>query len=498
MEAGETLHGAGYSPQEGETLLRVISDTTNDAIIMMDEEYNVTSWNKTAQTTFNYTPQDILGKNMLDTLIAEQFHQTLIKNLCALRDDETCGIGTPFYIMAFGKDRQEVFCRLNISAIRVGGKVQTVMVIRETIDFKLKQNLTTLRKVTETMSLGLCVTDMNGSILYVNPAMAAIHGYSVKELSGKGVTDVFYALFIVAAQNNFVTKDIELISKRKDKVSVSVVLNSDIARNDNGEPIAIFMTCQDITSCKKLEVEVCTYKETLQDKIKERSLLLKTNEDLQLEIVRSRQHQEMFDTKIKDLNMLLKEVHHRVKNNLQIINSLLSLQSEKLTDKDMLGMFKDIQNRVRAMALIHEKLYQSACMSELNFYEYIQDLTYELVNSYSDNTYKVELLLEIDIQTIDIDIAIPCGLVINELISNALKYAFQNSKAGKIRIVFYKNADSKYVLMISDDGVGVKNGIDFRNTKSLGLRLVHDLITRKLKGTLDVDTDNGTKYKMVF
>ncbi|KJU86736.1 signal transduction histidine kinase [Candidatus Magnetobacterium bavaricum] len=496
METVETLKGTNN--QEGQDLLRIISDTVDDAIIIIDEGHNVTSWNKTAQATFKYTAQEMLGKSLLDRLIPEPFHKTLLDNLCVLKDSNQSCIGKPFYIMVSGKDGNEVFCNLNISAIKINDRIHTVMVFKDATDSKLKQSVITLKKVVETMHLGLCVTDMKGQIIHINTTMAEMHGYSVTELTGVNAADVFYALFIVAAQNNFVVRNTEVISKKRDKSSLSTLLTSDIVRYDNGEPISIFMTCQDMTACKKLEIEVGTYKNTLEDKIKENSLLLKTNENLQLEIVRGRQHQEMFDTKIKDLNMLLKEVHHRVKNNLQIINSLLSLQSEKLTDKGLLGMFRDIQNRVRAMALIHEKLYQSACMSELNFHEYIQDLTYELINSYSDNTSRVQLLLEIDIQTIDIDIAIPCGLVINEIISNALKYAFPNGKTGKIRIVFYKNTDGKYVLMISDDGVGVKNGIDFRNTKSLGLRLVHDLITRKLKGTLDVETDNGTKYKMVF
>ncbi|MFN6480122.1 sensor histidine kinase [Nostoc sp. DedQUE07] len=210
-----------------------------------------------------------------------------------------------------------------------------------------------------------------------------------------------------------------------------------------------------------------------------------------------KQAEEQIKASLQEKEVLLKEIHHRVKNNLQIISSLLNLQAEYLKDNQALEVFKDSQNRIESMALIHEKLYQSQDLARINFADYIQDLVTNLFYSYNVNSSAITLKMNVEEVFLAIDAAIPCGLIINELISNSLKYAFPQTEGGEISIDFRFDGVNLYILAISDNGVGFAQNFDFHNTESLGLRLVKGL-THQLKGNIDFSSNNGVKYKIIF
>ncbi|MBE9167284.1 PAS domain S-box protein [Pleurocapsales cyanobacterium LEGE 06147] len=201
---------------------------------------------------------------------------------------------------------------------------------------------------------------------------------------------------------------------------------------------------------------------------------------------------------LKEKEILLKEIHHRVKNNLQVICSLLNLQARSLKDKLILEQFKESQNRVRAMALIHEQLYQSPNLSRINLAEYIYNLTNNLFCSYT--IYDLNITKKIEINRdffLDIDTAVPCGLIINELVSNALKYAFKIRKKGEIYIQAMPDEEGNLVLTISDNGRGLPPDFDLEQTKSLGLKLVKNL-TNQLRGEIKVNSDLGTQFQITL
>ncbi|OYE04157.1 hypothetical protein CDG79_14815 [Nostoc sp. 'Peltigera membranacea cyanobiont' 232] len=210
-----------------------------------------------------------------------------------------------------------------------------------------------------------------------------------------------------------------------------------------------------------------------------------------------KQAEEQIKASLQEKEVLLKEIHHRVKNNLQIISSLLNLQAEYLKDNQALEIFKDSQNRIESMALIHEKLYQSQDLARINFADYIQDLVTNLFYSYNVNSSAITLKMNVEEVFLVIDAAIPCGLMINELISNSLKYAFPQREPGEISIDFCSIEANLFLLTISDNGVGFAHDFDFQATESLGLRLVKGL-THQLQGNIDFINDNGVKYKIIF
>ncbi|MBF0515797.1 MAG: response regulator [Nitrospirae bacterium] len=225
---------------------------------------------------------------------------------------------------------------------------------------------------------------------------------------------------------------------------------------------------------------------------------MEKNYKINLESMVEQRTKELSDA-LADNTILLKEVHHRVRNNLQIISSLLSLQSETITDKNVLSILITSQQRIRSIALIYEKLHQSTEMSKLDFAEYIEELSSEILHFYSVfNRCKVKLELNIGVNMLDVDIAVTCALVISELVSNSIRHAFAIGHNGTIWISFNKNAEDQLELIVADNGIGLPDDMDTKRHTSLGITLVHDLITRKLKGSLEIDRTNGTAFKMLF
>ena len=200
---------------------------------------------------------------------------------------------------------------------------------------------------------------------------------------------------------------------------------------------------------------------------------------------------------LKEKEVLIKEVHHRVKNNMQVIVSMINLQLEHITDPKALEIFRHTQYRVRAMALVHEKLYQSNNLAQIDFRDYIEHLASSLFHSYSPHTSQVTLRVDIGDVALSVDSAIPCGLIVNELISNTLKYAFPDNRQDEL-IVRLREADSGWIEMsVEDDGVGLPDELDLHHTDSLGMQLVHSL-AKQIGGTLNLDRDHGTKFMLRF
>jgi len=211
--------------------------------------------------------------------------------------------------------------------------------------------------------------------------------------------------------------------------------------------------------------------------------------------------------------ILLKEIHHRVKNNLQVISSLLALQANATKDEHTRGLLNESRNRVHSMALIHEKLYHSADEQGVNFNAYVRDLAAHLRHSYAGNSEAVTISIDVEEITLDMDVLVPCGLIINELMTNALKYAFPEGRVGTISVKMRRDAAEMrrdaaemrrqteaaavLVLTVSDDGVGLPAEVDVRAPLSLGLRIVNSLVSQ-LHGTVTAGSGPGASFTITF
>ena len=220
-------------------------------------------------------------------------------------------------------------------------------------------------------------------------------------------------------------------------------------------------------------------------------------ERAQQEITERMRIEVQIKTSLKEKEVLLKEIHHRVKNNLQVVSSLLNLQSQSVEDQAALDVLRESRNRIRSMALIHERLYRSENLGAIDFGVYIQDLVAHLVRSYRSHLGRIDLRIQAEGVFLGVNAAVPCGLITNELISNALKHAFPNDTRGEIRVELERGDNGQVSMVIGDDGVGFPDNVDFRNTESLGMQLVTTLINQ-LDGSIELHTEAGTEFRIIF
>lgn len=240
-------------------------------------------------------------------------------------------------------------------------------------------------------------------------------------------------------------------------------------------------------------------RQDLEKRVTERTQALsEANRMLHDEIAQRERSEEQIRGSLKEKEVLLSEVHHRVKNNLQIISSLLALQCERVTDETVRGALMDSQSRVRSMALIHEQLYRSGDLARIDFARYIEGLSKTLLDSYSSKSSRVRITADVDKVFLPVGLALPCGLIVNELLTNCLKHAFPGGRSGKVHIEFHGDRAEGYNLTVSDDGTGLPADLDWRRTRSLGLRLVVNLAEIQLDGKIHVTAGGGTVFEIQF
>ena len=211
--------------------------------------------------------------------------------------------------------------------------------------------------------------------------------------------------------------------------------------------------------------------------------------------------EKSLETTLREKELVLKEIHHRVKNNFQIVMSLLSLQENRITEQDTLSMFRDMENRIRAMALIHEKLYQSRDLEKIDFDDYITTLVNDIQRVQEYDGKKETIEFDLEKIRLEMEQAIPCGLMINEIVTNSMKYAFPGGNARGIITISMKNTGYDMVeLVISDNGSGMPPAINHDNPGTLGLQLISLLGKNQLRGDINLKTGpgRGTEYRIVF
>lgn len=222
-----------------------------------------------------------------------------------------------------------------------------------------------------------------------------------------------------------------------------------------------------------------------------------TNSLLTIQKTEVEQKNEIIRTSLIEKETLLKEIHHRVKNNLQIISSLLNLQSQNVKDKIAIEAFSESQRRLHSIALVHQKLYQNENLAKINIKEYFEDLVETIHQSFHSKAKSISYRLNIADANLDVDTAVPLGLIINELVTNAFKYAFNKTKEGELCINLNKEEEHSYSLIVKDNGPGLPENLTMNETESLGLKLVNILV-RQLEGTIDVKSNNGAEFTIHF
>jgi two-component sensor histidine kinase len=217
------------------------------------------------------------------------------------------------------------------------------------------------------------------------------------------------------------------------------------------------------------------------------------------DITERKRADEKIQASLREKEILLGEVHHRVKNNMQVISGLLDLQARSSGNPELIEMLNESQSRIRSMALVHEKLYGSKDFARIDMAGYVRALSQELFQSYKINPEKIDLIIQTDGAVyVDISKAIPCGLILNELISNALKHAFPGDGPGELRIIIRETKNTEIEIVVRDNGLGLPDDVDPHQPRTVGLHLVNGLVKNQLDGQIEVIRDAGTEFRIKF
>jgi PAS domain S-box-containing protein len=326
--------------------------------------------------------------------------------------------------------------------------------------------------------------DIYGKIISTNSRARRLLGYSRSEIEGQDwqflIKDTkdqekmgnYIDSESIEDEESYKNMEIKLNTKKGNYIPVNSFLSG---VNDNFGLIGVLMVAQDLRQTKKLLYE-----------IQEKNIAQKV----------AKIHEEQLKKSLNEKELLLKEIHHRVKNNMQIISSLLNLQSGYLKDKEAADALKESQARIVSMAMIHENLYRSDNLSGINFENYINHLIRNLFHTYNVSMEKIKFNILANDVFLNIDTAIPCGLMINELVTNSIKHAFPEGTSGEITIEMEQDQD-QYHLKISDNGIGLPQNLDINKSPTLGLLLVNSLVGQ-LEGSMEVNRDHGTTYHIIF
>ncbi len=453
--------------RESEDKYRRLTESVPAAIFIYSENKFIYG-NEFSTEITGYGVKELIGKNFWE-LVHPEYRELAIERGKARLDGGE--VPSRYELRIIDKHGNERWLDYNGCSIMFEGKPAVLGIAYDITELKRTQQALIdseqkYRTLIENMSEVILYVDNSDRIIFVNDNAIKMFGYEKGELIGQVacefLADQDFAAFlkdrIKLRRHGFTDRyEVQMKTKRGEKLWVEV--SSAPLKDASGKIIGSIGIHSDITDRKK-------YENTIESSLKQK-------------------------------DMLLKEIHHRVKNNLQIISSLIKLQSSHVKDKEIHSLFAESQNRIKTMALIHEKLYRSTDISVIEFYDYIKNLVDSLYASYGMSTERVRPVIEFRSIYLDIDTAIPCGLIINEVISNCLKYAFPDLRKGQITIDLEEKSESEYLLTIHDNGIGIPAEVNFANTNSLGLKLIK-ILSEQLGGSAELNRDKGTEFRILF
>jgi PAS domain S-box-containing protein len=499
--------------RESERMQNDIISFLPDATFVIDEDGRIIAWNRAMESMTGVKAEEMLGKgdhvyaepfygkrrpilidlvlNMDRTFISQHYqdiHQSgdmiMAESSLPLLQGESrilWGIALPLK---------------NIKGERTGAieSIRDITRIRQA-EIELRESEEKFRMLAESSPLAIMIYKGDYWV-YSNPAGARMSGYSCEELYTMHYWDFVAPEFRQLIRDNGRERlkggqlphsyDFKIIAKDGTEKWASLTGSLFQFR---GKPAGL-ISIVDISERKKAEDALYTLTSELEERVLQRT------SELEQEIEQRKSAEAAITTSLHEKEILLREIHHRVKNNLQIIASLLNLQSRYVKDETTLFSIRESQNRVKAMALVHEKLYQSTDLSKIDFDDYVRFLGKNLLSFFDMKGKGITFTTDIHDISLDINTAIPLGLIINELISNSLKHAFPDGRTGEISIAVFQNNHTLSIIM-KDNGAGIGEDFDWRNATTLGLRLVISLI-EQLQGSIELDRHAGTTFTIVL
>ncbi len=467
-ELKDLNYGLKYKNNNLEEIIKAfILERAVDPIFLHDIKGNFIYVSQNACNSLGYTREELMELNLHD-LVIPKYKKLINSRMKELTTNNEAIFETAHY----RKDKSILPLEMHSRTIELYDKRFIFSIAHDItrlkiIENKSKERETHLSLITDNMLDLIYQVNKDGVFEYVSPSIKDLLGHEIEDIIGKKDIELIkmihpddLGIIIDSLQTAIATlkpKRIQHRYKHADGHYIWVETIGNPLSDEKGEFSGAVYITRDIQELKKIENQL---KSSLEEK-----------------------------------EVLLKEIHHRVKNNMQVISSLLNLQSKFLNDENAINSLKKSRDRVKAMAIVHEKLYQSEDLSRIDFADYIKKFVNHLLRSYEINSKSIKQRIDVENILLDINFAIPCGLIINELVSNSIKHAFPEC-TGEISIKFYSKSD-KRILIVSDNGIGFPENLDFQNTKTFGLQLVNTLINQ-LYGKIELYRDEGSTFKIIF
>lgn len=467
MTAGEILGAAIYHRTMVELYQNPVEHSLVGIFLLRDDIFEYV--NPRFAELFGYSREELTGQPFINRLIDPRDQEMVERH--RISKVEGREESSNYTIHGIKKDGTRIVLELYSKTVDYQGErriIGTIMDItkRTRVESALHESEDMFRSLSQIAPVGIFLLDRRGNFFFVNDQWCRIMDIALGETAGRGWLAAIHPDDRRAAEEAwqaFLTRGDEITTEQRllhKDGSVGWILVRAIARRNGGGLASGYIgTIVDITEQKK-------YEETLKASLDEKSILIM-------------------------------EIHHRVKNNLQIISGLIRLQSRQITSPQALDALRECETRVITMALVHESLYQSGNLANIRAQRHITNLANTLLMS-DEREVKVALNVDVDDISLDMNTAVPASLIINELVINSLKYAFKGRESGTIRIGLHRDTDDYLELIVADDGVGIPPGIDIARTNSLGLKLVTRLVQDQLRGTVSLYSDNGTAFVMRF
>ena len=371
------------------------------------------------------------------------------------------GINAPFGILGAHTKKYRKFSKDDINFLQSIANILASVIVRDYTEKELRESEEKYRILTEQSLLGTLII-ANERIIFANKGISDILGFSINELLSWDLNSI---------SQHIHPEDLQMTIEKYNKI-----LNEDIS------------SFQSEIRMKKKNENYLYIRQYL------KSIQFQGNSALYINIIditEQKKNETLLESSLAEKEILLKEIHHRVKNNLQIISSLIVLQDHYVKDERILHIFKDFQNRIKAMALIHEILYKSENLNKIDLSKYMKNLVNNLFKAYSANSKQIKLQLNIENIDFNLNKAISCGLIVNELVSNSLIHAFSKNDVGKIIVTLKKTKNNRILLDVYDNGIGFPKDVDYKNSDTLGLKLISTM-TKQMDGKISIEKNNGT------